>query len=38
MRWSGWEGMGGVHPRRVPGLHQVQQVALGTHHAMAVVA
>ncbi|KAI3431790.1 hypothetical protein D9Q98_010543 [Chlorella vulgaris] len=38
MRWSGWEGMGGVHPRRVPGLHKVQQVALGTHHAMAVVA
>ncbi|EFN51153.1 hypothetical protein CHLNCDRAFT_141375 [Chlorella variabilis] len=37
-QWSGWEGLGGAEPRRVPGLHQVQHVSLGTHHALAVVA
>jgi hypothetical protein len=38
MEWSGWEGLGGPEPRLVPGLHKVQQVALGTHHALALVA
>ena len=38
LQWSGWEGLGGLEPRRVPGLHKVQQVSLGTHHALAVVA
>jgi hypothetical protein len=37
-QWSGWEGLGGPEPRRVPGLHGVQRVALGSHHALAVVA
>ncbi|KAL4418903.1 hypothetical protein ABPG77_004056 [Micractinium sp. CCAP 211/92] len=37
-QWTGWEGLGSPEPTRVPGLHQVQHVALGSMHALAVVA
>lgn len=37
-QWTGWEGLGSPEPIRVPGLHQVQHVALGSMHALAVVA
>lgn len=38
LQWSDWEGLGAPEPRRVPGLHKVQSVSLGTHHALAAVA
>ena len=32
-----WAGMGSDKPVRVPGLHKVQSIALGSQHALAVL-
>lgn len=32
-----WEGLGSDAPVRVPGLHKVQSIALGSQHAVAVL-
>lgn len=38
-QWEGWAGLHSLEPALVPGLDSgVRQVALGTAHALAVVA
>jgi hypothetical protein len=37
-QWEGWAGLHAHEPTLVPGLDHVQRVALGTSHALAVLA